>query len=142
MKISRKLLFSTARNVKSFQTFKFLWKLSEIMHETAESFQKLLIAKDDKGYNVIQLVVMYNKLENIQWSWKRMQRDIFYEKEFRAFIKLKAKDGKNILQVAATFCKNPKLHEWLWDTIAGILGKDEFKDMVENGDSDDRNVKN
>lgn len=140
MKINRNLLFTAARSVKNLRIHKYMWSTMGISHDTLDKFKKLVIEKDDKGYNVMQLAVMYNKLEIIQWIWQKLQRDVFTEEEFRFFVKIKAIDGKNILQVAAACCKDPKIHEWLWDKYVKMFGKDGLKDMVENGDNDERNV--
>lgn len=140
MKINRNLLFTAARKVKNLRVHKYMWSAMGISHDTLDKFKKLVIEKDEKGYNVIQLAVMYNKLEIIQWIWQKLERDVFKDEEFRFFVKIKASDGKNILQCAASCCKNTQTHEWLWDKLAKMFGKDGLKDMVENGDKDDRNV--
>lgn len=140
MKINRNLLFTAARIVKNLRVHKYMWSVMGISHDTLAKFKKLVIEKDEKGYNVIQLAVMYNKLEIIQWIWQKLQRDVFSDDEFRVYVKIKTNDGQNILQVAAANCKNTQTHQWLWDNIFKMFGKDGLKDMVENGDKDDRNV--
>lgn len=141
MKLTRNLLLTAARNVKNLRLHKYMWSAMGISHDTLDKLKKLVNEKDDKGYNVIQLAVMYNRLEIIQWIWQKLQRDVFNDEELRNFMRIKSRDGRNVLQLAAACNKDVKTQEWLWDKFVKMFGKDGLKEMVEHGDSTERNVR-
>lgn len=118
-----------------------MWDSAYITHDTTDKFRKLMLKTDLKGYSIIHLAVMYNKFEIIQWIWQRLNVKIFYEKDMRIFVKMRSADERNILQLAATRNKDEQVHQWLWDKVVNIVGKDGLREMVLHEDCDGRNVR-
>jgi hypothetical protein len=141
MKVSKNLLFVAAVKVKWLKLHKYMWSVMGIAHETHKKFTELVMKTDENGYNVLQLAVMHNKLEIIQWIYGKLDREVLNERELLEFFRKPAeKDDKNVLQLAAQHNEDPKVHEWLWETAGKRYGKDVLREMIENVDNSDRNV--
>lgn len=110
-----------------------------VAYETHAKFKQLVMKADENGYTVLQLAVMHNKLEIVQWIWQKLDKEVFNTREMRNFFTKIALDGKNILQLAAEHCKDPKIHEWIWETASNKFGKDVLKELTDHIDRDERN---
>jgi hypothetical protein len=141
MKVNKNLLFTAATSVKNLKLHKYMWSVMGITHETHQKFTDLVLKTNEDGYNVLQLAVMHNRLEIVQWIFAKIDRDVLKSSELQEFVrKPSTKDDKNLLQLAAQHQADPAIHEWLWETVNKRFGKDVLKDMVENVDNSDRNV--
>ena len=116
MKVNRNLILVAAVKVKNMRLHKWMWSVMGVAYETHAKFKQLVMKADENGYTVLQLAVMHNKLEIVQWIWQKLDKEVFNTREMRNFFTKIALDGKNILQLAAEHCKDPKIHEWLWET--------------------------
>ncbi|KAG5668641.1 hypothetical protein PVAND_016576 [Polypedilum vanderplanki] len=139
--MNKNLLFVAAVKVKKLKLHKYMWSVMGTFYETHKKFTDLVLKTNEDGYNVLQLAVIHNKLEIIQWIFSKIDREVFNPNELQNFIKSSStKDDKNILHLAAQHNSDPAVHVWLWETISKRFGRETLKEMVENVDKSDRNV--
>jgi hypothetical protein len=139
MKVKKNLLLIAAVKAKNMRLHKWMWSLMGIGYETHSKFKDLVMKTDENGRNVLQLAVMYNKLEIIQWIWTKLDKEVFNARELQTFFKMSTKNGQNILHLAAEHCQDPKIHEWLWEVSSKSFGREILKELADQVDKDERN---
>lgn len=138
MKVQKNLLLVSAVKVKNLRVHKWSWSVMGLAYETHSKFKDLVMKCDEEGRTILQLAVMHNKLDIIKWIWQKLDKEVFNAVELKNFFTKSALDGRNVLHVAAANCRDPKIHEWIWEIARGF-GKEVLKELTDQVDRDERN---
>lgn len=142
MKVTKNLLFYAATKVTNLRFHKYLWSVMGMQYDTHVKFKDLVMKVNENGHNVFQLAVIHNRIEIIKWIWNKIDRDVFNDRELKKFLLTPSsgEEKSNILQLAATHNVDKSVHEWLWESVSRLYGRDTLKELLEYADVNERNV--
>jgi len=131
------MLFLSDYSIKNHE---IVWKNLLEVNKTCDAKVDLLIQKNSNGYNYIDLLIIYNTADVIQFTFKKLKENIC-ENRYQVILELKGYLGRNLLQTVIVASKNLKKIQIVWKTLLDSFQSIEnFKKLLEQNDSEGSNV--
>jgi len=116
------------------------WKLLLNAFENREELKKLILQGDKIKNNFVHFLLIHNKPEIIEFTIRKIKEN-FNDDQYKEILISKGQVGRNLLQVAACFSVDIKMHQILWKIFRDFNKSDEiFLEFLKEVDNQDNNV--